>query len=109
MDALIAEKVMGWKKDGNGWWVTSEYKTPDGWDWKSRSITPNFTESISWAWLVGEKVGGLWGVGYAPGRKVFTAYFQPRIQDATVRGSADTAPRAICVAALLTFGVEVPE
>ena len=107
LDVLVAEKVMGWYTGTRpGMWVSS-VGVEGEWELKSEIMLPSFTASISAAWAVGEKLGGLWGVGYGPGRKDWTAYFQINIDHPTHRASDKSAAKAICLAALEAVGVDV--
>lgn len=111
LDAQVAEKVMGWRKDG-AMWVTAEGRTPDGWDYASREVLPNFTESISWAWQVVEKMWPRmpktsWGIyRFQLNRRdsgEWVCEFAPDAEGdwrSHAVGKADTAPKAICLAAL---------
>ena len=107
MDAECALKIMGYERTNtpNEW--------PDQWKMPSRNPDPKHREAYPYwykefqpstqiedAWLVAEKVGGLWGVGYGPARKEYAAYFQTAFNLPTARGYADTAPLALCRAAL---------
>jgi hypothetical protein len=105
MDALIAEKVMGWhlvkRENYRDEWVNADgrYQHPvpryDGYedDEDFHTICWHPSESILWAWDVVEKLC-LSVVPYPGGDKWHAA-------DGKVIAFADTAPLAICRAALL--------
>ena len=112
LDALVAEKVMGWRKDG-GMWVRAEGRTPDGWDYASRSVLPNFTESIQWAWQIIEKVRArkdfaLFNLDLVPSGlgDAWDARFMMR--NGPHYASDNSAAKAICLAALKALGA-LPE
>jgi hypothetical protein len=58
LDALIAEKVMGWKVNGHDsyyrWWGS-----PPGWKEPQSVEIPHYSTAIAAAWTVVEKLG-LW-------------------------------------------------
>ena len=95
LDALVAEKVMGHFLMGNGFVDRqNEYVG-----------LPNYSTSIVDAWEVVEsliKQGMYWDIRYADEWLVDLA----TKKDIYYIG-ADTAPRAICFAALKAVGVEV--
>lgn len=114
LDAVVAEKVMGWRKM-EGFWVAPG--TPDWVNLYSQPRDPPpFSSDIAAAWQVVEKM-----VGHGEGNEVrITAGlgrcdvtfdlpgYRPildRIGDAT----SDSLPTAICLAALRAVGVPIPE
>jgi hypothetical protein len=110
LDALIAEKVMGWKLCPGETYV---YETPDG-DTKAIQFH-KFSENIADAWLVLEKLkaDGMdimvrWAAKHSGEsyRDVWLCWIAKdgKVGDGT---HADTAPLAICLAALKAVGVEV--
>jgi hypothetical protein len=119
MDALIAEKVMGWKRppSGNGWNVTTLFKrkTPDGQNlqvaWVGDGMV-EFSADISAAWEVVEKMNQMkWrfysrSITYNDGLiyKSIAAQFQNEHALGIDTGyiDAETMSLAICRAALLT-------
>ena len=103
LDALVAEKVFLYRleKVANGY-ATGIILGPSG---TSMSV-PNYSTDIATAFRVLEELPGLKGIGYGPARKDWTAYFQINIDHPTHRASDKSAPRAICLAALLAVGVD---
>lgn len=104
LDAMVAEKVMGWRHDPGTYEGSRYLLDPAG----ARSAIPNYSTDIAAAWEVVEKLKGA------------TAHFQlqsipggwsTRIFRVPAGLSneeiADTAPMAICLAALKAVGVEV--
>lgn len=113
MDARVAEDVMGWHRNENGGypcWNDAEGRFQCGiphTDWEDDEdfhlLRWHPSESILWAWEVVEKLerdnlcmtilndGSCWSVFIYNEHKVTMAY-----------ANADTAPLAICRAALLT-------
>ena len=109
MDAEIAEKIMDYEIVLSGPMKTKMILIDVGIQalLKPRqslglmpAMIPNYSTDIAAAWTMAEKIGGLWGVGYGPARKEYAAYFQTAIHLPTARGYADTAPLALCKAAL---------
>lgn len=117
LDALIAEKVMGYTPKHGGRvvsvqdWISDEGDilnldfSKDGWCYEDGQL-PKWSTKIDRAWEVFHELGGLCGVGYGPGRKDWTAYFQINIDHPTHRASDKSAARAICLAALEAVGVD---
>jgi hypothetical protein len=108
LDALIAEKVMGWEYRDN-FYSWGELVTPAHWikdnGWTTDK-TPNYSESIADAWLVVEKLRGLGTVDLMDDDgKRWISLIIPKFK-AHVRAQAETAPLAICKAALKACGVE---
>lgn len=113
LDALVAEKVMGWKIEGRPIRLSGghfdDVRIPaDG----TVKMLPSYSTDIAAAWQVVEKVRELNGWPFileshgdpgAPGR--WWAYFQKTIGDRSVNGHGHEAPRAICLAALKAVGV----
>lgn len=123
LDALIAEKVMGWKwADAKyyGWKQFSNYPPeiesvsttkllvpPDGPD----RLIPGYSTEIAAAWEVVEKVRALpeaqgWGVmvGALPSG-TFQCWLKYRdCENTDINERAATAPLAICLAALKAVG-----
>lgn len=114
LDALIAEKVMGWSYkpyyNGGGEWVKDGRKVAFG-GFDGGSL-PRYSTDIAAAWLVVEKMGNWHGFDFLVqmlqprGSNTYEAGwyeqdydgFQPR-----ATGDADTVPLAICLAALKTI------
>ena len=101
LDALIAEKVMGWNRRGpgrhvsdyNNWWIL-----PDG-----KSLNPlRFCPStdISAAWEVVLSLRNRWGTFTLVAGLQWHCYDNEDGNYVERMGSADTAPLAICRAAL---------
>ena len=100
LDALVAEKVMGWEvepvQDGYdaGYW-----RIVKGESAYERENIPSYSTSIADAWMVVEKF---------PSIEIHThehGGVSVRV-DAYCYGNAPTAPEAICKAALRAVGVE---
>jgi hypothetical protein len=131
LDALVAEKVMGWEPvndpDTGLWWrVPKGGYNPSG--FQSEDAPPAYSTDIAAAWQVVEKItrplanirNGEWcldRLGYrccehdedgvhGEWRCSFRAYKGE--DDEWVHVTASTAPLAICLAALKACGVEVP-
>ena len=115
LDALVAEKVMGWysnelvwcDKGGSvGYWVSDEVRFREGGHW------PAFHPStdIKAAWEVVENLKSLSGIGgwfsiEVPSGDIVRAGFQSHLGHAGEwrhRSNATSAPLAICRAALKT-------
>ena len=114
LDALVAEKVMGWKMYKGAWF-------PEGFDfevekhkynadWLSNGIhIPHYSADIAAAWQVVEKMKADFSDGSVEG---FSLWFSSNpVQmphwkcmfensEDHVKAEAPTAPRAICLAAL---------
>lgn len=99
IDNFVAEHVMGMKPNtrylnlcGDGWWLE-----PDG---SYTCEIPKYSTSIADAWMVVEEMGGMWvcpadnGHGWAAGK---LSLVEP---SPTAGTYADSAPRAICLAAI---------
>ena len=122
LDALVAEKVMGFTVAH----CLPVFSTQDEW-YERVPITKDggleralsyYSTDIAAAWEVVGKLHGKislqgpgttdMGEGYAT-YGTWTAQFQPKGEQTEVTEKADTAPLAICLAALKAVGVEVPE
>lgn len=129
MDALVAEKVMGWTdiqwqtfpgENGEEVKAFARGVSPIG---DLRVIVPNYSTDITAAWEAAEKIPLKYTEGYVSVTR--TAAGNPqylydcvacnRIYDSggwaeperfSVVGHADTAPLAICRAALKAMGIE---
>lgn len=125
LDALIAEKVMGWERGEN--WLIPPVGTPmrdnnwaAEWDEKGRPHwLPRYSQDIEAAWQVVEKLrkdweylfinaGNGWGVecrtehvDISPSNDITYQW-----TESTGNIHGDTAPLAICLAALKAVGVE---
>jgi len=108
LDALIAERVMGWKicRNKNGgysifvgdednytaWSSTKDIELPD--------VFPKYSTDISAAWEVVEKIKYKWDNNFSihwNGEEWVIP--QPKFPDLAI-SVGDTAPHAICLAAL---------
>lgn len=96
LDALVAERVMGW-------WATKDECSPTG-TWPYRPISdPELygsfcpSRSIAAAWEVVEKLGPYFSVEQYPGGRAWAAHFKTSYGTGAY---APTAPLAICRAAL---------
>src|SRR3990167_1498198 len=111
MDALIAEKVMGWEKAVNSWGNGADI------GWNLPSLLPHDPERRTWsrdplpystdisaAWQVVEKTR----VGVRPYGAGWIAESEDagRMYGNSYQAIADTAPYAICLAALKAVGVD---
>ena len=107
IDRLIAEQVMGWTNlsvAGNRFGTT-----PEG---KVHRIVPPYSTDMSAAWEVVEKLrllGYRGGIDWARPDSEYECYFGASPIPISERQSfkEETAPRAICLAALKVIGVSV--
>ena len=110
LDALVAEKVIGWQ-----WNVDRSAFFPPGLHPMSNIFghkVPQYSENIAEAWLVVEKLvkSGFHFLllkSADSGRSIATFYLGPEDRSDTSK-SADEAPHAICLAALEALRYEVP-
>lgn len=116
LDALVAEHVMGWKRvdvpkdyDGQNAGVTLLPATPSsiGWDPKGAyalwHFCPYYSTDIAAAWLVVEKLVNEGKVFIVKGDGLRTGDYPLKwtvLCDNQPRTDANTAPLAICLAAL---------
>jgi hypothetical protein len=116
IDALVAEKVMGWRVHhrNTAWWVKAEEENSA----VSRPIafvgTWAPSEDIADAWEVVEKMRGSVhdiSVGWHDNKytAVITVVIDTKCGFDQFQASADTAPMAICLAALKAKGVDIEE
>ncbi len=115
LDALVAEKVMGWSDVGEitiGMTVYVAGHRPEG----EQTVVPSYSTDIAAAWTVVERMRELgWRMlleNWVSSDDAYAAFFHP--QDRYRYGNHigvtdDTAPVAICRAALRAVGVEVWE
>lgn len=111
LDALIAEKVMGWTWDESTAWSPSGGRNSrtgrpdDPWWW-----LPHYSTDIAAAWEVFEKIPM---TIYAPHASLAAGEYENVDQwvaearlpsKESISESADTAPLAICLAALKALG-----
>ncbi|WP_051291492.1 BC1872 family protein [Fictibacillus gelatini] len=102
LDALIAEKVMGWvsRTDKNefAWWASDNSDIPK-WFTSQRNFRPS--TNISDAWLVVEwlesNIGGISLESHCDEKRYDFRVFNG---SDLIAGRAETAPLAICLAAL---------
>ncbi len=116
LDALVAEKVMGWRDVRPGHYTGSpgtmygKAPQPQPWDspqdrTKGVSFVPFYSTKIADAWEVIEKLAdrdpmiAMWG--YEDGTAGWFCDFEG------IKDHARTAPHAICLAALKAVGVEL--
>lgn len=119
LDALVAEKVMGWAPNYPGGWPHPPKDEPnrkrhmaaDG-----TTVIPAYSTDIAAAWEVVEKVGPLFGqrsfhLRWAPVMKDddtpwLASWFDINVDHDTgaAHGRGGTAPHAICLAALKAVG-----
>ena len=105
LDALIAEKVMGWKRgsffgidDDDRWWL---YLGNGKWQQQGfggKGFCPS--TRIADAWLVVEKLGKNFDVSRCRVYQEIEAWFWEASFHNGPDAEADTAPLAICLAAL---------
>lgn len=110
IDALVAEKVMGWCFDGHNWsfpageWQACECSEPNG--------PPSFTTSWDAAGQVVERmIDAGWEFEVTASAMFHEARFT-MLEDSKATsyyGSGETSPRAVCLAALRACGVDVDE
>jgi hypothetical protein len=118
LDALIAENVMGWKRQENIAWRTPHvylYVDHNG-HIRLPEEVPHYSTDISAAWQVVEAIErrgwfvevGLCNAEYGPKKRAWCQVGVYGDNGAYV-GEAyeDTAPLATCLAALRAIGVEV--
>jgi hypothetical protein len=99
MDELVATKVMGWHK-GESWGGT-DWFTKDN-EYAESVFKWNPSEIIADAWQVVEKLRSEFDY---ISLEIFPSVHYCIIDELEVR--AETAPEAICKAALLVMGVEI--
>jgi hypothetical protein len=113
LDALVAEKVMGWRKVprrvindrdlGPGWWHPTKGDPESPNPGASAFPPPSYTTDIAAAWDVVETLNKkgiyLWAVGQEDSFPGWSADFGRNHQSAHVAWG-ETAPLAICRAAL---------
>lgn len=110
LDALVAEKVMGWMTRGTGESISdpAEWVMPNG--LRGREAPPFYSTDISAAWQVVEKMnrdGWCFRVASAsPDNNYYEGYFVKG--DKVSQVWLDTAPHAICVAALKAVELSRP-
>lgn len=108
LSALVAEKVMGWELSDRGFYVKGinkpeSYDTPNNWK-PASDIAP--------AWQVMEKLTSLGFlvtiISPPPGYQTWDVRgWKPEINSDRFIAHSDTAPRAICLAALEAIKVNV--
>lgn len=109
LDALIAEKVMGWKKESYRWMCDSVYvhtvHNEDHGTYYEECMPWRPSELISHAWEVVEKFKGGFDVCKNPLSKLWDVYVLPEGESRIALTNMPTAPHAICLAALKAVGV----
>ena len=113
LNELVATKVMGWHRRKD-FWATAE-------EWDTKVAPGNWSpmDSIDAAWGVVEKIGkrfvlrhpshaNLWQAGFECDSGIADVGWHFVKNNCCVFAGADTAPMAICLAALKAVGVEVP-
>ena len=114
MDTLIAQKVMGWSADPEGYWLNKKENYDDtGWGLIDQDKTTHHPSSrrfcpstdIAAAWMVVEKFYSMSLNKYSGGDE-WRVYLVTERDGANVdaHAEADTAPLAICRTALLAVG-----
>jgi hypothetical protein len=124
LDTLVAEKVMGWIPKKR-WPDLLVWENIEGEDRAADEATERYSvyegfrpsTDISDAWEVVEKLGIIpnsFYIGYKTdknGKKIYRAFFQKENPITTLihtyEADAETAPLAICLAALEAVGVKV--
>lgn len=110
LDALVAEKVMGWR------WFTDEFNTrpvliPPG--MPQQCATPHYSTDIAAAWAVVEKLGERFRFeirnheGYD--WNVYVRPWDTRISMSGESVTKENLPHAICLAALKAVGADDPK
>ena len=103
LDALIAEKVMGWRKAGTLWITpTGQQLVEYHHEWMPEATPPRYSTSIGAAWQVVEKLPphSVDINNENPGGWICSVHTQLGYWEARAR----TAPLAICLAALKFVG-----
>lgn len=99
LDALVAEKVMGWKlKNKPDVWVDAggEYHVVGSTHYRMRHDFFNPSTDISAAWRVVDKIGRFYLTNNSPSKN-----YEMRFIGTGETIIGDTLPHAICLAALL--------
>lgn len=110
IDALIATEIMGWRLVLNSSGEQVGVCCPPYWFPVS---PPKYSSDISAAWEVVEKMALIGfedfnlDTSYVPGGWKWTCYFFDSLGKDAESRRRDTAPLAICIAALKTKGIEV--
>jgi hypothetical protein len=106
LDSIVAEKVMGWKWNAESAWLgDSKWSRTHGDPW---SFLPHYSTDIADAWAVVEKLREGNDVELKTlywGKK--TDWWVRLNSGFDVNTFAETAPMAICKAAILAVGVEI--
>jgi hypothetical protein len=106
LDAFVAEKVMGWTRhrrmDGDDVdydfnWVPPQFKGDVAY-WR---LLPHYSTEIRDAWEVVKESNAMFELYSNPIRKTWTARFKGPFEGSV---TVETAPHAICVAALRAIG-----
>lgn len=112
LNALVAEKVMEWKREGD--WFEVPYWISGG-TFQAHADAFRFSTEIASAWQVVEKMREFGWFFYmdngSQGDSFFVTFHEGKdFSDDGCSASAEapTAPLAICLAALKALGVEVP-
>lgn len=120
LDALVAEKVMGWKWCEND--IGKESLQPPSEEYAFLSpnhpvfwadekgytkIMPHYSTNIADAWKVVEKMRENFWVQVDVGDIILCSMGEYGFVCSTIQAEAETAPLAICLAALKAMGVEV--
>lgn len=103
LDALVAEKVMGWALSNKESIKDGLIYTDRGWT----SAYPSYSTDIAAAWEVVEKFR--WAepeLSWNDETHSWIVHFQKGMYSGYAN-SAETAPHAICLAALKAIGVQV--
>lgn len=90
LDALVAERVMGWE--------APTWHHPEGWGTSDSSI-PHFSTDISAAWEVVEKMRPDWTLDFRATCEGYFASFD-NMSQTFEHFSRESAAHAICLAAL---------
>lgn len=115
LDALVAEKVMGWKDISGPDHGIDMWQTPEGHRGIRGKDIPSYSTDIAAAWEVAEKLSqlcfGLWRVGDEWECELDSndGRFLVAGDSVHVFGSGISAPLAICLAALKAVGVSEDE
>lgn len=110
LDSLVAEKVMGWRKDSDGDWERPSKDAIDG--WYPDHLFPYSTD-IAAAWEVVEKLTAqfgddftIWSI-WSRENKIRARFNRGESRTYAAQADAPTAPHAICLAALKAVGHEI--
>jgi hypothetical protein len=112
IDELVAEKVMGWKRvnEKPNWWNNPIYDSPEYYwikpDGTKTCYPANYSSDISEAWEVVEK---FFILELSKMSNECSVSLYGEVYTNKGHSVANTAPIAICLAALEAVGYDIPE